>query len=617
MRIAMLAWESLHSIPVGGVAAHVTELAAALGRQGHDVHVFTRQAPGQTDYEHKDGVHYYRCAYKGHHEFVDDINNMCRAFVHRVWGVEDSTGQPFDIIHGHDWLCANALIWIKKGRDRRTVLTVHATEYGRSGNKFHDGRSARVRDQERAGIEWADSVISVSHATRDEVCWMYEQPRERIDVVYNGVNRKRFDRPVDVGETRRKHQIGPLDPVVLFCGRLDFQKGPDVLLEAFPAALNDYGHAKLVFAGDGGMRGELERQARDRGMRDAVRFLGYRDGDELVDIFKMSDLVCLPSRNEPFGIVVLEAWSAGKPVLVTHNGGPSEYVEHEVDGLKIYENPGSVAWGLHQIFGDFYRARQMGAQGRRKVESGFTWESVAEQTLAVYDPTYHQPEVEPTLTSANLSPSPADHAATGQRLAQVHLRATIPAMDITTRQPSTEPPGPQPDGTNTHAAPAEASGGASEGAWAGNGHPTSAVTVLPPDDWAGFSDPAATEHGAPRREPMVTMQIEPGTETASDRDQTLASINAEVTALRLRVQHGEAGKLVASGPLSAALAAIERICHAQGHDAPAGAVRVTFQATGWPPTDQEPVLVSSAAPAWSADQNGESTDDGPHRYASS
>ena len=386
MRIAMLAWESLHSIAVGGVAQHVTELAAALRRKGHDVHVFTRLAPGQSDYECVDGVHYYRCDYKGDKEFVDDVNNMCRAFVHRLFGVEDSTGRPFDIVHAHDWLAANAMIWVKKGRERRGVFTIHATEYGRSGNVFHNGRSARIREQERAGTHWADHVIAVSHTTRREVQWMYETPDDRITTIYNGVARHRFDRRVDPDKTRRAHDIGPLDPVVLFCGRLDYQKGPDILLEAFPSVRNDYPNAKLVFLGDGGMRPHLEHRARDLGVAHATRFLGYRGGEHVVDVFKIADAVVAPSRNEPFGIVVLEAWSAGKPVVVTHNGGPGEYVWHEVNGLRVFDNPNSIAWGIHQLFGDFDHARWMGANGRRAVDKGFTWDLVADQTWAVYDP---------------------------------------------------------------------------------------------------------------------------------------------------------------------------------------------------------------------------------------
>jgi len=310
MRIAVLSWESLHSIPVGGVASHVTELAAALQRRGHDPHVFTRMASGQRHHDCIDGVHYHRCPYPPHPEFVDDINNMCRAMVERVFAVEDMAGR-FDVVHAHDWLTANAMIWIKQGRGHRTLLTIHATEYARCGNTFPGGRSARVRDQERAGTYWADRVITVSHASRDELRWMYEVPDWKIDVIYNGVSPHRFDREVDAGQVKGRHRVGPLDPMVLFCGRLEWQKGPDLLVEAIPHVLRAHGAAKFVFVGDGGMRGQLERRAGQLGVAGSVRFLGYRDGDELVDLFKAADVVCVPSRNEPFGIVVLEAWSAG------------------------------------------------------------------------------------------------------------------------------------------------------------------------------------------------------------------------------------------------------------------------------------------------------------------
>jgi glycogen synthase len=145
----MLSWETLHSIPVGGVGVHVTELAAALERQGHEVHVFTRMGQGQSHYARIDGVHYHRCPFDLHPNFVDEINNMCRSFVHHVFQTEDYIG-AFDIIHAHDWLAANAMIWSKQGRRSKCILTVHSTEYGRCGKRFCNGQSARVREQERA-----------------------------------------------------------------------------------------------------------------------------------------------------------------------------------------------------------------------------------------------------------------------------------------------------------------------------------------------------------------------------------------------------------------------------------------------------------------------------------
>jgi glycosyltransferase involved in cell wall biosynthesis len=383
MRIALLSWESLHSIAVGGVAAHVTELAAGLARKGHQIHVFTRRAFGQAAHDWTDGVHYHRCTYPPHGDFVDDVNNMCRAFVDRVFEVEDLIGR-FDVIHAHDWLTANAMIWIKQGRGHQCLFTIHSTEYARCGNAFPPGPSERIRCQERAGTYWADRVIAVSQAAKDEITWMYEVPQGKTSVVYNGVSPQRFAQPTDVGADKRRYHIGPLDPTILFCGRLAWQKGPDILVEAIPAILRQHPSARLAFVGDGDMRDALESRVWQLGVAHAARFLGYRNGDDLVRLYKLAEVVCVPSRNEPFGIVVLEAWSASKPVIATQNGGPAEYVRHEVDGLKIYPSPESVAWGVGRMFSDLKRARWMGRNGRKAVQERFTWDTITQQMLAIY-----------------------------------------------------------------------------------------------------------------------------------------------------------------------------------------------------------------------------------------
>jgi glycosyltransferase involved in cell wall biosynthesis len=383
MRIAILSWESLHSIAIGGVAAHVTELAAALARKGHQIHVFTRRAFGQAGHDWTDDVHYHRCTHPPHDDFVDDVNNMCRAFVDRVFEVEDLVGR-FDVIHAHDWLTANAMIWIKQGRGHKCLFTIHSTEYARCGNAFPPGQSERIRCQERAGTYWADRVIAVSQAAKDEITWMYEVPEGKTAVVYNGVSPQRFAQATDPGADKRRYHIGPLDPTILFCGRLAWQKGPDILVEAIPAILRRHPSARFAFVGEGDMRDALESRTRQLGVAHAVRFLGRRQGDELVHLYKLAEVVCVPSRNEPFGIVVLEAWSANKPVIASQNGGPAEYVRHEVNGLKIYPTPDSVVWGVGRMFSDFTRARWMGRNGRKVVQERFTWDTITEQMLAVY-----------------------------------------------------------------------------------------------------------------------------------------------------------------------------------------------------------------------------------------
>lgn len=385
MRIALLAWESLHSVAVGGVAVHVTELGAALERRGHEVHVFVRLGQGQTTYARIDGVHYHRCPIELNPDFVEEMNNMCNALAYFMGETEAHQAGPFDIVHGHDWLASKAVVQAKNDRSRRTVFTLHSTEFGRCGNNFHPGRSERIRAVEAEGVFVADRVITVSAALADEVKWLYGVPDWKLRVVHNGIDCKRFDGYIDPGTVRGSYGIGPLDPMVLFVGRLTAQKGPDLLLEAVPGILGHRGDAKIVFVGDGDMRSALEHRAWQLGVSHAVRFLGAMSANgALTDLFKSTDVVCIPSRNEPFGVVVLEAWAAGKPVVVTESGGPRDFTSHGIDGFVVQPNPSSICWGITNIFGNFEHARWMGDRGRVKAAYGFSWDAIAGQTEGIY-----------------------------------------------------------------------------------------------------------------------------------------------------------------------------------------------------------------------------------------
>jgi glycosyltransferase involved in cell wall biosynthesis len=339
--------------------------------------------PGQQAYERIHGVHYHRCPFELNRSFVDEIESMCRSFAQHVIAAEDFGG-PFNIVHAHDWLAANAMISIQQWRGRRVIFTIHSTEYGRCGNSFQGGQSVRIRDLEGAGVHRADRVISVSAALKREVQSMYHVPDWKISKIYNGVSVTNFDGWIEPAAVKRLYAIGPVDPTVLFVGRMVPQKGPDLLIETVPSILKYYPRAKFVFAGDGELRRPLELRARQLGVAHATRFVGFQANGLLADLYKACDVVCVPSRNEPFGIVILEAWSAGKPVVCTKNGGPEEFVWHNVNGLKVYAHPDSIAWGLGTLFSDFEWGRWMGRNGRVAAESAFSWDSIAEQTVDVY-----------------------------------------------------------------------------------------------------------------------------------------------------------------------------------------------------------------------------------------
>jgi glycosyltransferase involved in cell wall biosynthesis len=358
-------------------------LAAALQRRNHEIHVFTRRGQGQAHYDCVHGVHYHRCPFDLHPNFVDEVNNMCRSFAHHFAGVEDHVGR-FDIIHAHDWLASNAVVWIKEGRGRKAVLTMHSTEYGRNGNRFFAGQSTRVQDHERHGTYCADRVITVSNQLREEIKWLYNLPDHKTRMIYNGVNSQAFDYGMDPGSVKRRYAIGPLDPTILFVGRMVVQKGPDILVRTLPSVLRYHPNAKFAFVGDGHMKNDVCGLAQQMGVAHALRMLGHKSGRDLYDLFKACDVVAVPSRNEPFGIVILEGWSAHKPVVSTKRGGPAEFVWHGVNGLQVDDTVDSVAWGLGTLLADHDRCRWMGRNGRAAVDAAFGWDSIAEQTEQVY-----------------------------------------------------------------------------------------------------------------------------------------------------------------------------------------------------------------------------------------
>ncbi|MBF0254651.1 MAG: glycosyltransferase family 4 protein, partial [Candidatus Omnitrophica bacterium] len=251
MKIAILSWESLHSVSVGGIAAHITELSSALERKGNEVHVFTRIGhPEQSWYELIEGVHYHRCPFDVHPDFVQEVDNMCASFARSFFETEDHTG-PFDVVHAHDWLTVNAMTRIRDARGRHCVFTIHSTEYGRCGNQRHGGNSERIRHHEWLGGYAADHVMAVSKSLKDEYCSEYNVPGDKVDVVYNGISYRNYDGWIDPAAVRESYGIGPMDPMVLFVGRMVYQKGPDLLAGGVPYILQYYPNAKFVFVGDG------------------------------------------------------------------------------------------------------------------------------------------------------------------------------------------------------------------------------------------------------------------------------------------------------------------------------------------------------------------------------
>jgi len=379
MRIAMLSWESLYSIQVGGVAPHVSELSEALARMGHEVHVFTRRGD-QGPYDLIQGVHYQRVDHDRDGDLLYQMDRMCDAMVDRFDAVQRLFGR-FDLVHGHDWHPVMALTRIKAAHGLPTVLTMHSTEWGRNGNHFGFGASQEISRREWLGGYESSPVIVTTYRMRDELGHVYSMPQQKIWIIPNGIQKGKIRRELDPGRVKERYGLHPLDPVVLYCGRMSYQKGPDLLVEAIPAVLQRHWNARFVFIGEGEMRAGCTDRARQLGVDRYCRFLGYASTGEKVDMINACDLVVLPSRNEPFGVVILEAWDAGKPVVATD---AVSIIRNFEDGLLAYIQPQSIAWCINRLLDDPGEMRRLAGAGAQRIDAEFNWDRVAQKTVEAY-----------------------------------------------------------------------------------------------------------------------------------------------------------------------------------------------------------------------------------------
>ncbi|NLL13742.1 MAG: glycosyltransferase family 4 protein [Fibrobacter sp.] len=384
MRVALFSWESLHSINIGGLGVHVTELAAGLERRGHEIHVFTRRKQDQSHYDQIDGVHYHRVDHGISDNFVQSMDWMCQAMAHRFHEVTSMIGK-FELVHAHDWLTGNVLKYISDGFGTPGILTMHSTEYGRDGNVFHDGFASWIRDTEYAACNHAKMIISISGFLAEEIQRIYGVHHSKIHVVPNGVAYHHFNGYLEPGPVKERYGIAPLDPTILAVGRMIAQKGMDLLVEAVPMVLGYFPSAKFIIAGEGPEKEGLINRANQLGVGHAIRFLGSLSRGEYSELMRSIDILALPSRNEPFGIVALEAWAAGKPVVATTAGGPREFVWHNVNGFLVDANPGGLAHGIGSLLADHDHCRALGRNGRVAVEDRFNWDTVASYTEGVYN----------------------------------------------------------------------------------------------------------------------------------------------------------------------------------------------------------------------------------------
>ena len=383
MKILMLTWEYPPRI-VGGIARVVHDLSKRLIKDGHDVTVVTYREGELPYYENDKGVEVYRVDNYmiTPNNFIDWIMQLNFNLVAKASELIAKEGN-FDVIHAHDWLVANAAKTLKHAYNIPLVSTIHATESGRNSG-IHDETQRYINDTEWMLTYESTEVIVNSNFMKGHIQGLFGLPFDKINVIPNGINLTNFNGVERDYEFRRQYALDN-EKIILYMGRLVYEKGIQHLIAAMPKILDNYHDAKLIIAGKGGMIDELKAQVEYMGISNKVYFTGYLDAKQVQKMYKCADVAVFPSTYEPFGIVALEAMLAGVPIVVSDVGGLNEIVEHGVTGMKSYAgNSNSIADSILTLLYDHALAAKVAKNAKAKVKELYNWNKIAQDTHFTY-----------------------------------------------------------------------------------------------------------------------------------------------------------------------------------------------------------------------------------------
>ncbi|MBF0985568.1 MAG: glycosyltransferase family 4 protein [Clostridiales bacterium] len=384
MKILMLTWEYPPRV-VGGISKVVYDLSHKMVKEGNEVTVVTyKDGDNVKYYENDKGVEVYRVDNYmiRPNNFIDWIMQLNFNMITKANEIINKNGK-FDVIHAHDWLVAYSAKSIKESYNIPLISTIHATESGRNSG-IHDETQRYINDSEWMLTYESSEVIVNSNYMKNEVQRLFGLPYDKINVIPNGVNLQLFSN-VNVDYDFRRQYAMDNEKIILYVGRLVYEKGIQNLIAAMPKILDRYHDSKLIICGRGGMIDDLREQVKYLGIDNKVYFAGYCDSKKMQKMYKCADVAVFPSTYEPFGIVAIESMLSGTPTIVSDVGGLNEIVEHGVTGMKSYAgNANSIADSVLALLFDPKLCANISQNAIKKVKENYNWAKITDNTYYVY-----------------------------------------------------------------------------------------------------------------------------------------------------------------------------------------------------------------------------------------
>jgi glycogen(starch) synthase len=384
MNVLILSWE-YPPIVAGGLARHVRKLSENLVADDLEVHVLTRGGRVTEPDEVVAGVHVHRVPETSTPRDLDEFLRWVDRMNTDMVEAGRELAEAADVVHGHDWLVADAADRLARHAGVPYLTTIHATEYGRHQGWVDKHPQSYIHAAETWMAQRAEHVITCSHYMRGHVADVYGLDEERISVIPNGIDPHDLhpQAPEEL-EALRARFAAPEERLVLLVGRLVYEKGFQDALAALPGLIRRLGNVRYLVAGSGTHEAELKRQAERLGIAGDGTFLGWIGDDVLHSLYRIADLTVVPSIYEPFGLVALEAMASGCPCIVADTGGLREVVPNRDVGLRFRaESPRSLAHWVERVLTDAQLRDRLVTEASEHVLR-FDWADIAVQTAAVY-----------------------------------------------------------------------------------------------------------------------------------------------------------------------------------------------------------------------------------------
>ena len=369
----------------GGLARHVRKLSEQLVALDVEVHVVTRGGGRLSAWENRHGVAVHRVREP---DFPKDDLDAFIAWVEHMnadmLAAALELDGPFDLVHSHDWLVADAAPRAR-APVRRAVAGDGARHRVRPPAGLGRQAPAVAHPRRRAAnVREADRVITCSAYMRGHVADVFGVPPAQVTAIPNGIDPTDLQPVPDLPRLRARF-AQPGEKLILLVGRLVYEKGFHLALDAMPRLVERLG-VRFLVAGSGTAEAELKEQAERLGLMEHGSFVGWTGDDVLHSLYRIADLCVVPSLYEPFGLVALEAMASGCPCIVADTGGLREVVPSGGRvGLRFRaRDPRSLARMAEQLLtDDALRDRLVAEAGEHVLR--FDWADTACQTAAVYD----------------------------------------------------------------------------------------------------------------------------------------------------------------------------------------------------------------------------------------